>query len=196
MRHVDDHNELDRLVARVPEALDHIGRRAVDCAMQGCRAAMADWADAVVGRLLAAASWATPPASQAPQVLELGVAGGMLARSAAGRVQAAAPPALLGMVRLRRVEVRRSALEAAWADALSELQIDLGAALRDGLGTVEAALQATAHALTTHMEAAGQEALVAEARCRTAERLATWAARDWLTGETAQRPTVAPLRTL
>ena len=108
------------------------------------------------------------------------MAGGALARVQAKRVQAAAPLPLLGMVRLRRVDARKEALDAAWSSALADVQLDLGAALRDCLATVEDAVRAAGRACIAAAEERGREARAAESRRRTAQQVALWRARDWL----------------
>ena len=128
--------------------------------------------------------------------VSLGVAGGALARVQAKRVQAAAPLPLLGMVRLRRVDVRKEALDAAWSSALADVQLDLGAALRDCMATVEDAVRAAGLACIAAAEERGRVARAAESRRRTAQQVALLRARDWLLDAGSPRQSTLAPRTL
>lgn len=184
VRQVDVHDELDHLVARIPEALDDIGDRAVERATHACVQALQNWAEAFGKVLVAAAPWVAEDDLVVPvPAVSLGVAGGALARGQAERVQAAAPLPLLGMVRLRRVDSRRMALDAAWSDALADVQIDLGAALRDCVTVVEDVVRVVGLACIAAAEARGRVGRAAEARRRTAQQVALLRAREWLLGE-------------
>ena len=182
VRQVDAHDELDQLVTRIPEALVDIGDRAVERATHACVEALHHWAETFGHTLATAAPWAAVPDGAAVPMptVSLGVAGGALARVQAEHVQAAAPLPLWGMVRLRRVDARKEALDAAWISALADVQLDLGAALRDCLATVEDTVRAAGLGCIAAAEERGRVARAAESRRRTAQQVALWRARDWL----------------
>ena len=121
-----------------------------------------------------------PTAAPELEALRLDVAGGPLARSHAASVQEAGVSALLSLVRLRRLDVRRAAVQSGWDVSLSGVLLDLGAALRARLAVVDSLLQHWVSTTTTMVEDQSRAVFAAQARRRSAERSALGAARDWL----------------